>query len=253
MKKLGVAILDDSLELLRMLRDQLKETGMVEVLVTATESSDFIQKVRLTNNIDLLVLDIELLGDSMSGLDVAKILKMPVLFISGKTRENLTSIEYLPLDDDIVVEHLTKPVPTEKLNKMLPKIAERILQSRMASQVTLKLERGSSLTVPTDAIVYVSSAPGLAGRSNNKLVHFIDRKPVQLIDISFKDIESLGLVKHQFIVIGQSYRVNVKWSLGYDHSEHTVAVRAMNENGVVEEVSLKVSDNYRVEVRKRLR
>ena len=97
----------------------------MEVVAFATGSDEFLRKVN-SNKPEALVLDIDLAGDSMSGLDIANKLKLPVLFASGKTKDFISGIEDLNVNSDMPVEHISKPITAEKLKKILPKFIAEI-------------------------------------------------------------------------------------------------------------------------------
>ena len=94
MTKIKIALLEDNKEQLKERRQILIDTGLADVAVWATSSGDFLNKINQTA-VDALVVDIDLGGDSMNGLEVAFKLKLPVLFVSGHNAINLKDIETL--------------------------------------------------------------------------------------------------------------------------------------------------------------
>jgi two-component SAPR family response regulator len=125
MSKLKVAILDDNKHLLKDLKLSLEETGLVEVIAWSVDSEEFIEKVEQAKP-EALILDIDLGPAERNGIGVAHKLKLPVLFISGKTPEFLHGLEELNLNSTNTVEHISKPVSLEKLKKILPKFTNEI-------------------------------------------------------------------------------------------------------------------------------
>jgi CheY-like chemotaxis protein len=200
MSKLKVAVLEDVRDLLEDLIESLKETGLVEVLVKAMNSNDLLARVREEAHIDLLILDIDLGADSRSGIDVARKLKMPVLFVSGNTKENLEKLEELNLEFAFPVEHIMKPVSVSKLNRIIPKLAEEIRLRERSDSVTLLFSKtqkkekvdlrsvvfikAGDLTEDVDAFERTGKRlpPTLTNKSasGNKVVFFIHRKPEML-------------------------------------------------------------------------
>ena len=81
--KWKVGLLEDNQALLKDLKSIVEQLDSIQVVCYATNSSDFIAKVESTQP-QILLLDIDLVNDSMTGLDVAKLLKRPVIFVSGK-------------------------------------------------------------------------------------------------------------------------------------------------------------------------
>lgn len=271
MTKLKVAVLEDDRELLEDLIESVKESGLAEVIIKSMNSDDFIAKVRAATQVDLLMLDIELSEESRTGIDVAHKLKLPVLFVSGRTRENLDGIEELNMDLNLPVEHVMKPITATKLKRILPKIAEEIRLRQKSTQIRLRLARGKTKElVDLSSIVFFQAGdiiednqaferngeaklPTLSDKSTsgNKVMFFMHRKPEMLVDQTFEDLERNGLSNNQFIVISKSCRVNVDHILAYDRSNHQIVVRAMNLSGVTEEKSLTVSETYRSSLRKK--
>lgn len=126
MKKLNVAVLEDSPTLLNDLIENIKHLDLANVLAHATNTEDFIAKVKQNSNIDALILDIDIIGDSMNGIDVANSIQLPTLFISGKTKDYINGIEDLRIYNDQPIEFLTKPVKDERIKKVFEKF-ERLV------------------------------------------------------------------------------------------------------------------------------
>jgi DNA-binding LytR/AlgR family response regulator len=248
MSKLKVAILEDSPLLLEEMRYMLRDTKLVDVVVASQTCEEFIQKVKQTK-VDALILDIDISGDSMSGMDVAYHLKLPVLFASGKTKDNLEGIEDLTLEDWSIVEHLTKPIKKEKLERMLPLFIEQIRAKEKKYTVNLKVRGGVIMAIPINSVVFICSGQGNEGRSSNKEIHFTDRPPQVVVDKSFSALEEIGFTKNKFIQPEQSYRVNVDQVKEYDRSSHKLIAYAMNKDSKIEPVRIPVSENYRSNMR----
>jgi len=249
MKKLKVAILEDNKELLKDLIENLKETNQVEVILFATNSSDFLEKIK-SNPVEALILDIDLAGDSMSGIDVANKLKLPVLFISGKSRDFIDRIEDLNLNHDFPIESIMKPTSQDKLNKILIKFINRINQAEKSAFVYLTFKGNRREKIDFNTIVYLESETGGSGESNNKKIYFTNRIPETLIDFSFRRMHEKGFDENVFKIPNQSYRVNISKIDRYnaDHSIDVEAVTDTNRNTTTKRI--KISDNYRSEFRK---
>ena len=128
MKKYNVAVLEDSKIILKRLINDIEELGLANVVEYATDTEDFILKTEKNKQIQALVLDIDIDGDSMNGIDVANHLNLPTLFISGKTKKYLNEIEDLQLFHDQPVKFLTKPIRDDKLKKVFEKFERLISQ-----------------------------------------------------------------------------------------------------------------------------
>jgi DNA-binding LytR/AlgR family response regulator len=246
MSKLKVAILEDNTHLLKDLKESLEETSLVEVVAYATTSSEFLDKVSNTKP-EALLLDIDLGGDSMNGLDIANKLKVPVLFVSGKTIEFNHGIEELNMNTSIPVQHISKPITSDKLKKILPKFINEINAVNNARFVYLDIGESKRSKISVDTIVFIETDTGKSGESNNKRIYFTNNKPETLFNFSLSKIEEKGFDKTKFIKIRGSHRVNVDKILRYNNN-HEIEVEAMNEKGKLELKKLPVSEDFRKDV-----
>jgi DNA-binding LytR/AlgR family response regulator len=245
MSLLKVAILEDNKMLLKELKENLEESQLVEVLVFATNSEEFLEKVA-KSKIEALILDIDLIGDSMNGIDIASKLQLPVLFVSGKTKDFFLNIEDLNLNSDsIIVEHVSKPITTEKLNKILPKFINRIHSNNKAQFTYLDFGERRKNKIALSSIVFLESDKKYGAESNNKRIYFKDKPTESLIDFSFVKMKDIGFAKTQFIQSHRSYRVNKDYIESYNSLKHEIFVTALNEAGKKELFKIPVSANYR--------
>lgn len=247
MSKLKVAILEDNQMLLKSLEEDLEETQLVDVIVIATNSKEFFEKLK-SHKVDALILDIDLAGDSMNGLDIANLLKLPVLFVSGKTIEFNSGIEELNLNLSIPVEHITKPITSSKLSKILPKFINEIKSINLAKFVRLDFKDRKQNKIPIDTIVYIETETGNSGASNNKRIYFTDRNHETLFNFSLSKMDELGFDKTQFIQIRSSHRVNVDKILSYNNNSHEIEVEVFNSITKTEIKRLPVSENFRKDI-----
>lgn len=249
MKKLKVAVLEDNKDLLKDLIENLRETNQVEVVFFATNSGDFLETVKL-KPVEALILDIDLAGDSMSGIDVANKLKLPVLFISGKSRDFIDRIEDLNLNHDFPIESIMKPISQDKLHKILIKFINRINQAEKAAFINLTFKGKRRERIDFNTIVFLESETGGSGESNNKKIYFTNRIPETLIDFSFSKMHEKGFDENVFKTPNQSYRVNATKITGYN-ADHSIDVKAViDTNNNTTTIRIKVSENYRSEFRK---
>jgi len=249
MTKLKVAILEDNKELLKDLKLQLEDTNLVEVVAFSTTSKEFLEKIK-NGSPEALILDIDLGRDNLSGIDIANKIKLPVLFVSGKTRDFIQNIEDLNLNLEIIVEHLTKPITLDKLNKILPKFISEIRLKENVKYVYLDFANSKRNKIAIGSIVYLESDVA-SGKPelNNKQIFFTNRNPEILNDFSFTKMEEKGLSEKQFIIIHKSYRVNIDQILCYKKDTHQIEVRCQNSSCNVQSKYLNVSENYRKYIR----
>lgn len=245
--KLKVAILEDNKQLLKDLKQNLEETELVEVVAWATNSDEFLEKVNAIS-VDALLLDIDLGGDSMNGLDIANKLKLPVLFVSGRITQFNLSIEELNINSEFTVEHITKPITIEKLKKILPKFINEIKVLSKSKFVHLNFGDTRQNKISVDSIVCICSDKANGAESNNKQIFFTNRKPEILIDFSFSKMEEKGFSKNEFITIHKSFRVNEQKIKCYNKNTHEIEVEVCNSAGKSEIKKLSVSENFRNEI-----
>lgn len=247
MDKLKVAILEDCKNLLKDLKTNLEATNLVEVVAFAQSSEEFLEKIS-HNKTDAIILDIDLGGDSMNGLDIANQVKLPVLFVSGKTRDFYQNIENFNINSNYPVEHLTKPVSLEILKKLLPKFIAEIEATNRKQHVYLDFRSSKRNKIDISTISYLCTEKGNGAESNNKVIYFTDRDNEILIDFSFSKMHEKNLSQDTFIQIHQSYRVNKSKIKKYLDS-HEVLVEVYKSPGIIESIKLPVSENYRKHVK----
>jgi len=180
----------------------------------------------------------------MNGLDIANKLKLPVLFVSGKTTEFNYGIEELNMNSAIPVDHISKPITTEKLKKILPKFINEIIYINKARFIYLDFSENKRNKISIDSIVFIETDTGKSGASNNKRIYFTDRKPEILFNFSLSKIEEKGFDTTQFIKIRSSHRINADKIIRYNNN-HEIEVEAINEKGQLEMKKLPVSDDFR--------
>jgi DNA-binding LytR/AlgR family response regulator len=251
MTKLKVAILEDNKEILKEFVNDLKETNLVEIAVKETSSDSFIEKVR-SSEVDFLILDIDLVGDSMTGIDVAHLLKLPVLFASGKTRDYIERIESINIDHDFPVEFITKPAVGERLKKMISKMIEQINSQKSNQSIYFDIKdlKKDDRNVKLTSIAFIET---ISDGSNNKTVYFTNKKPEVIYNLSFPKLEEKGIKLPLFLKPSQSYRVNKNSIQKYDKENFKLIVECMNSSGNLEKKEIDVSENYRSEIRKELK
>lgn len=252
MKKLGVAVLEDNKLLLKGLVQMLSKSGVVEVVAYEVNSESFLEKLKHTRA-EALVLDIDIAGDNMNGIEVANYAGLPVLFVSGKTKEYLKEIEEVDLESDTIIEFITKPVNQNKLNRKLEKFIDQVQSFQRNQSVYLKFEGGNTEKVSKKDIVFLEADKQHGAKSNNKRIYFSNKKPQTLIDFSFNQMDRIGLFKTQFITIHKSFRVNASQIKDYNVKKHTLLVKAKDENGDLRDFELRVTNNYKKNVEQQLK
>jgi DNA-binding LytR/AlgR family response regulator len=210
-KKLKLALLEDNSLLLKDLKYQIEENNLAEILISSSKSNEFMEKME-TQLPDALVLDIDLIGDSMSGLDVANYFKdIPILFITGNTRQYIDQIETLKINKDVPVDFLTKPVVKEKLVRTFMKLEKNIRAYARIETLNIKLlDYFQPEPIKQDEIVYIRS--DYTSNSNNKKIQLTSN--YDECTVSRKSMNYFfenGLSKELFIQTSQSFIINKKY------------------------------------------
>jgi CheY-like chemotaxis protein len=243
MSKLKAALLDDNKEQLTLNQQMLERLGLVSVVTACKSSEAFLEDVQ-TSQPEILFLDLNL-GDSyMTGMEVAFKLKLPVLFVSSNTGQFIKEIEMLKRNYDLCVDHITKPFTEEEFIKTTARFLKEIELFKKEEFIHLDFGTTKRNKIAINSIVYLSTDKNNGAESNNKQIHFNNRKPENLIDFSFSKMEEKGLLKSNFITIHKSFRVNSKHIKAYHKSTESIEVEVFTFQGKIESKYLQVSENY---------
>lgn len=216
---LNVAVLEDNPILLKELDAQINELKLAKVIFKSQYSDDFIQKMdQYKNEIDALILDIDLSGDSMSGIDVANQYDLPVLFITGKTREYIERIEESKLSSKYPIDFLTKPSSEDKLTTIFEKFSTQIQAYKNNYIIELKFVNNFRKSIPQDDIILIESVSG--SNSNDKLVYLkSSEEPKKVSKLSLENFFDKGLSKEKFTKTHQSFLINNDYFNDYKKGE----------------------------------
>ena len=243
MNLINVALLDDNIEQLKINKEYLQEMGIVNVVITGFEAKSFLKEVAESKP-DVLILDLNL-GDSyMTGMEVAHLLKLPVIFASSNTSQYIKEMECLKRDFNLCVDHLTKPFTALEFKKTLSRFLLELQFFANQQHIFLDLGKNKRTKIALDSIVYLTADKATGAESNNKQIHFNHRKMENLIDFSFSKMEDKGLLKSQFVTIHKSFRVNINHIKHYNKKTETIEVDIFNSLGKLEPKQLPVSENY---------
>lgn len=249
MSKFKAALLDDNKEQLQLNQQMLESIGRVAVVSSFASAKTFLEDVK-TSQPEILFLDLNL-GDSyMTGMEVAFQLKLPVLFVSSNTSQYIKEIETLKRDYDICVDHITKPFTHQEFIKTTQRFLKEIELFKKEEFIHLDFGATKRNKIAINSIVYLSTDKNNGSESNNKLIHFTNRKPENLIDFSFSKMEEKGLLSDNFITIHKSFRVNSKHIKAFHKSTESIEVEVFTSQGKLETKQLQVSENYQPLIKK---
>lgn len=220
MTKLRVAVLEDDEEVLDRLVRMLKSHPSVEVVASSDRPDEFEDRVR-SRAPQALLLDIEIHGDKSAGLAMARMFKLPVLFISGRTQEDLRQIEELKrARSDMPVEPLTKPFDADTLKRAIDQFIRVYDAMAKPPVVLLRDERGDGRPIRLAEIVLIR-VPGSEKEPNkrsdeeiahskgqNREVLFTSDPPMIATNVTMERLENFGFPKNSVIPISRSAYVN---------------------------------------------
>jgi CheY-like chemotaxis protein len=249
MSKIKAALLDDNKEQLLINQQMLESLGTVTIVASCTSAKTFLEEIK-TAEAEILFLDLNL-GDSyMTGMEVAFQLKLPVIFVSSNTAQYIKEIEKLKRDYDICVNHITKPFTEQEFVKTTQRFLKEIELFKKEEFIHLDFGASKRNRIAINNIVYLSTDKNNGSESNNKQIHFNNRKPENLIDFSFSKMEEKGLINSQFITIHKSFRVNIKHIKAYHKSTESIEIEVFTSQGKIETKHLQVSENYQPLIKK---
>ena len=246
-----IALLEDNPKQLEKLELYLQHIPNIQIVLKSRSSDHFFEELK-TVKPDILLADLDLGNDSMTGMEVAQELNIPVFFASVNTREYIEDIENLKRDSGICVDHITKPFTEEKFVKSFKRFLQEVYLFSNLQYVYLDFNKTKRNRVLLDDIVYLSADKSSGSESNNKQIHFINRKTENLIDFSFSKMEDKGLMQDQFLTIHKSFRVNRKYIKCYDKKSETVEITVYDSNSKTKSYCLPVSENYQSFIKREL-
>lgn len=241
MGKLKIAVLEDNILFLKELVGNLRLTEQVEILIFEEVAETFVAKVK-EKKPEALLLDIRL-GGSINGIQVAEILKLPVLFLSAERRDYLEEIDKLKLIGTFPVEEIGKTPDTEKLKTILRSFIPRVREYQKTQKVLIKPKGEDEILIYPADVAYIETVKNLG---NHKL-NFINRKPLIVADKTFDYFKTNGFHEEKFYHIDRPYLVNIAHAI---YNNNSVDIQYINDNGKTTVISLNISEDKRKEARK---
>lgn len=239
MKLTKVALLEDDKLFLKEMKDNLNQIGIVDVIIAEQCSNPFIEKVRELQP-EILLLDIMLNGDSRNGIEVAQILKRPVIFISGARKEFLDSIDHLKTSKNFPpVENIGKIPDAEKLEVVLKKFLPIVREYQKNQKVKVKPVGDYEIVISTSDVSFILA------QNKNHIIYFFNRKPITIADKSFKYFSENGFPSDNFYRYSRNYLLNID-ATRYEDS--ILVANYISDSGEYKTEKIEVSDEKRKEV-----
>jgi len=252
MSKPNAALLDDNKEQLLQNQQMLEKEGLVTVVAACTSAKSFLEALKQSKP-DILFLDLNL-GDSyMTGMEVAFQLKLPVLFASSNTAQYIKEMERLKRDHDICVDHITKPFTEPDFIQTTERFLKEVDFFKNENHIHIDFGASKRNKIAIEDIVYLSADKANGAESNNKQIHFTNRKTENLIDFSFSKMEEKGFLNSQFVTIHKSFRVNKNHIKTYHTKTESIEIQVFASKGKLETIFLKVSENFQPALKKILK
>jgi len=244
MAKLKIAVLEDSPVFLKELVDNLKRTDLVEVLINERSSEPFVDKVRALNP-EALLLDIHLAGEGINGIQIAEILKLPVLFLSAERRHYLEEIDKLKLLGTFPVEEIGKTPDPDKLRIILKSFIPRVRDYQKNQKVWIKPKGEDKLLITPSDVVLIETIKNEGDHQMN----FNNRKPIVVADKKFEFFKENGFNTDKFYQLDRAYLVSITHA-GFNPRSELLEVEFINARGVKEKRELPVPEEKRKEVKR---
>jgi hypothetical protein len=204
MERIKVAVLEDHKEFLKEMLDNLKRTGLVDVVVAEQASEPFIQRVR-EEKVEILLLDIRLAGETATGVDVAKMLKLPVIFMSGARSEFLDSIDSLKISKTFPpVEEVGKIPNADELEVLIKKFIPRLREYQKSVRVKVKPINSDEEYINPNEVSFILASNG------NHILYFTHRNSIEVADRSFNHFIENGFSASRFYLFGRNYLLNIE-------------------------------------------
>lgn len=246
-----IALLEDNIKQLEKVESYLSKIPNVEIVIKSNSSELFFEELKSAHP-DILVADLDLGNDSMTGIEVAQDIKIPVFFASVNTADYIEDTEHLKRDSEICVDHITKPFNEVQFNKSFKRFLQEVAFFNSLQYVYLDFNKTKKNAIPIQDIVYLCADKMAGSESNNKQIHFINRSAKNLIDFSFSKMEDKGFLKNQFLTVHKSFRVNRKYIKCYHKKTETIEISIYDGSGKTKSHHLPVSENYQIGLKKEL-
>jgi DNA-binding LytR/AlgR family response regulator len=239
-----IAVLDDDRAIfLKALVDSLKKMEEVRLIHFDHDPESFVSKVQ-QSNVEMVLLDIQL-KSSVSGIQVAEVLKLPVLFISGERKDFLVEIDNLKLSEDFPVENIGKIFNPEKLRTIFTKFIPRVREYQKTRTVKIKPIGEDYLSINPLDVVFIESVKG----TGNHRLCFHDKVPVIVADKNFDFFINNGFPEDKFYRYSRDVLFNINRTQFIDGKLNASYFNTQRKAEVFE---ISVSAEKRAEVKRRL-
>lgn len=201
MNKIKVAVLEDDKHFLKELISNLKEINFIDIIAYAETSEIFIELVK-EKSPDLLLMDIHLSGESINGIQIANILKLPVIFLSDERRNYLERIDDLKLLGTFPVEEIGKTPNSIKLKTIIESFLPKLQSFQKSKKIKIKPVNEDEVIINPSEVTFISS------RGKYHDINFVDKNSISTINKSFDYFINNGFDNTNFFKLGRNYLIN---------------------------------------------
>jgi chemotaxis response regulator CheB len=243
MSALKIAVLEDDKTFLTVLVRNLRTIEGIKVVAFDQTSSGFIQKVRDTQP-DILVLDIELKGESTTGINVSELFNLPTIFFSsvkGSYSDAIDNQKYKKRR--CPVEEYGKTFDREKVSAIFEQFIPRVQDYQKTIKAKVKPIGEDEIMILTSDVSVIESDKG----TGNHIIRLLNLKPIKTADTTFNHFRSIGFTEEKFYKLGKS----LLWNISNTYFEDgCLKAKAINKDGDIEEIRERVPPEKVSEVRK---
>jgi two-component system LytT family response regulator len=237
--KYKVAVLEDEKTFLVELVSSLRRIDYIDVVAHDQTSEGFISKVR-EKRPDILLLDIHLKDESTTGLNVAELFELPVIFLSSERKNYLDSIDLIKLFGNFPVDQIGKTFKVEILKSMFEKFLPLVREFHKSQKIKIKPIGEEEILISPKDVTFILSQDG------NQTFYFIQQKPIRVADKSIKHFVNNGFDEQRFYTFNRGFLLNIAET---EYKDNKLIAKYMNENMAVKTETLEVPLDKRKEVR----
>lgn len=240
---LKVAVLEDDKIFLTELVRGLKAIENINVVVYEQSSADFIEEVRKKQP-DILLLDICLKDQPITGINVAELFNIPVLFLSSERKNFLDAIDNLKLKNKFPVEEIGKTFDADKLKEIFKLFIPRVKEFQKTISIMIKPKGEEEITIMTSDVSFIETIK----TSGNHQLNFFSRKPIITADTTFEFFRNKGFAEDRFYKFGKSILFNISTTT---YVNGLLTANFKNDKGIIEQFTQAVPEEKKKEVKLR--
>jgi len=199
MKVFRIAILEDDVLFMREYLAGLQQIPFLKVVHCCTEVNELLSKVA-EDPVDFLLLDIELPGQPMNGIQVAKVLKLPTVFISSNRHYHLENFDALKVSLKIPIDNMGKQFNVEYLHPLLREFCERVDAWKRKRTIRVKPNGEPMRDLDVDAVCWIETKKG----TENKMIFLVSEEPIELAKTTIRQLREMGFSEETFVQCGKS-------------------------------------------------